>query len=342
LADRQPKANRAVSHRRRRVRASRDKFAAVTTPSPADPAASAASDAIPIIALGRAAADALAPGARGKVIATFERSFYIETAPAALACVGGAALGLGPLNVLLDASKAHAMVVAKLVAESPVSASAETLAVGPLVFSFAGARRWEPARVAGGAIARARTRLALAAASLPPAGLAALVKVAFLDLAAQRHASAADPLTAAALPAFAALSGWLTAAFATDSRGAIPDVPPTVATLIGLGPGLTPSGDDLVGGTLVALREAGRTAVAEALAAWALPLARRSTGTISFAHLRAAAAGEAAAAIHDVLVALAAGSDEALAAALAGVGGVGHSSGFDALAGIACVLARLP
>jgi len=103
-------------------------------------------------------------------------------------------------------------------------------------------------------------------------------------------------------------------------------------SLIGLGPGLTPAGDDFVGGAMIALRAFGRTAQADRIADWALPLAETRTGRISRAHLRCAAAGEGHEALHDLLAALG-GNKNAIEAALAALDRVGHSSGRDAAAG---------
>ncbi|MBI1725627.1 MAG: DUF2877 domain-containing protein [Candidatus Tectomicrobia bacterium] len=105
--------------------------------------------------------------------------------------------------------------------------------------------------------------------------------------------------------------------------------------LLGLGPGLTPSGDDFVGGAMVALRALGEGRAADRLAAWALPLAAERTGKISLAHLACAAAGKGASALHDALAALCAPGAPGLAEALAAVHAIGHTSGWDALAGAA-------
>lgn len=97
-------------------------------------------------------------------------------------------------------------------------------------------------------------------------------------------------------------------------------------TLIGLGPGLTPAGDDFAGGAMIALRAFGHAALADRIAAWALPLAERNTGRISRAHLACAAAGEG----HEALHALLGSFEEKHLDALARVG---HTSGLDAAAG---------
>ena len=102
--------------------------------------------------------------------------------------------------------------------------------------------------------------------------------------------------------------------------------------LIGLGPGLTPVGDDFVGGAMIALRTFGEHALADRIAGWALPLARERTNRISRAHLECAAQGEGHEALHELLRALHKGK-QAIDRALAALSRVGHSSGRDAAAG---------
>jgi hypothetical protein len=101
-------------------------------------------------------------------------------------------------------------------------------------------------------------------------------------------------------------------------------------SLIGLGPGLTPAGDDFVGGAMIALRVCGTTAgdapLADRIAGWALPLARERTNRISRAHLECAARGEGHEALHDLLCSFEKKHLERLAR-------VGHTSGLDAAAG---------
>jgi len=113
-----------------------------------------------------------------------------------------------------------------------------------------------------------------------------------------------------------------------------------VATeLLGLGPGLTPSGDDYVGGAFFARALLARAGACDGLAwraAAALVLhgARGRTHPISIALLGDMLDGQAHAPLHDLARALAAGAprDVALGAARRVVG-IGHSSGWDMLAG---------
>ncbi len=110
--------------------------------------------------------------------------------------------------------------------------------------------------------------------------------------------------------------------------------------LIGLGPGLTPAGDDFAGGAMIALRAcgtaAGHAALADRIAAWALPLAQERTNRISRAHLACAAQGEGHEALHDLLTFRDPEKD------LARLARVGHTSGLDAAAGALLALNGVP
>lgn len=129
-----------------------------------------------------------------------------------------------------------------------------------------------------------------------------------------------NALATHAQPALEALDEWLRHSLA---------LPEDAARLIGLGPGLTPSGDDYLGGMLVALRALARDAQADALWRWLRPRLTAGTSAISAAHLEAAAAGEAHEIVHEVLL------DPSQAQKL---DRIGHCSGWDAFAGAAAVL----
>ncbi len=108
--------------------------------------------------------------------------------------------------------------------------------------------------------------------------------------------------------------------------------------LLGLGPGLTPSGDDLVGAALFARQAiAGSRADAQAwrcVAARLIDAAQTRTHAIGAALFRDLAAGESFAPLHRLLAILAAeaGHEQAIDAARALVA-IGHSSGWEMLAG---------
>jgi len=145
-------------------------------------------------------------------------------------------------------------------------------------------------------------------------------------------AAAQETLEELARPGLCALWQWLT------GRAASPDS--AVNALIGLGPGLTPSGDDVLGGVFIAMHAAGMDKAALARAAAA---AGGRTNRISRAHLACAMRGAGALSLHLWLNALLSGADaSALERAADGLDNVGHSSGWDAALGIVLALcARL-
>ncbi len=102
--------------------------------------------------------------------------------------------------------------------------------------------------------------------------------------------------------------------------------------LIGLGGGLTPSGDDLICGALYALSYCGTTKKYASMLAKAATAAQNNTNIISRRYIQSAAKGEYFGLVADFINALCGngGTEEALDALLA----VGSSSGGDIAAGI--------
>lgn len=116
--------------------------------------------------------------------------------------------------------------------------------------------------------------------------------------------------------------------------------------LLGVGGGLTPSGDDYVGGALFAraLLEAsgpGPTGAWRRAAARVVAAAPGRTHPISAALLGDLAAGRSWAPLHDLVTALAAGTPRAARAAARRLVALGHSSGWDMLAGVGAGLGAL-
>ncbi len=281
-----------------------------------------------IAVMGRAARAAVAPASRGSVLAVFRRAFYVELDGGALACIGPPAMGAGPLNALAGLPDGLDWRASGLVAGAPAHVDATSLTIaGRFEFALDSAVEWSPARPADG---WSRDSLAAGLAALRCAaqgydlsdGLARLV---------MPDAQGDDALIVRGRAGARALRKWI--------AGDRTNGPATaVRALIGLGPGLTPSGDDLVGGAMIALRALGRADDATALAQWALPIARAATGKISLALLSCAAEGEGAEALHRTIAPIMAGDGDAIAAGIAALDAIGHSSGWDALAGAVAAL----
>ncbi len=102
--------------------------------------------------------------------------------------------------------------------------------------------------------------------------------------------------------------------------------------LLGRGPGLTPAGDDFLGGAMIGLHGIGQNQMAARLWSHLKPLVNARTGPISAALLTAAAEGMGSDGLHRVLQALL--LTENLSATLAELDQIGHSSGWDAFAGL--------
>ncbi|MGH3386172.1 MAG: DUF2877 domain-containing protein [Nocardioidaceae bacterium] len=110
------------------------------------------------------------------------------------------------------------------------------------------------------------------------------------------------------------------------------DLPSCVPRLLGLGPGLTPAGDDVLAGALVALSAAAHPAAGRLVAAVAAARPFTRTTTVSAALLAHAARGECIPPVAAYLRALDRGTD--LEAARADLLGVGHTSGWALLLGV--------
>lgn len=115
--------------------------------------------------------------------------------------------------------------------------------------------------------------------------------------------------------------------------------------VLGLGDGLTPSGDDFVGGILFALAHAPRSAWTEELPATVATIrgaAKSSTNVISAALLDDLMAGKSYSSLHDVLIALQSADIAEIEPACKKLLTIGASSGADMLAGLLLALTTQP
>mgnify|MGYP003694359729 CR=1 FL=1 len=99
-----------------------------------------------------------------------------------------------------------------------------------------------------------------------------------------------NALSAHAQPALDAVDDWI-AGNALDARA---------EELIGLGPGLTPAGDDYLGGVMVALHLLDRAGQAAALWRWLEPRLAQRSNAISAGALRRRRRGRSARALHEL------------------------------------------
>jgi hypothetical protein len=286
--------------------------------------------------LGAMAADTLKSSRQGKILAVFERSFYLQKQAGALVCVGSTQLGCGPLHMLYATTDAGNRQRRRWHSGLNWRQSGWRLIIADdLSFDWRNAVVWHPDPVPATSI-RLKSGLEVLARliehRLSPDGFGVLIPY-LISAALPAYPDPADPVLRYALPAITAVSRWL-------QQPAQP-VPAAAQRLIGLGQGLTPSGDDFFGGLLIALHALGAVDTANRLAGWLLPIAGTATGAISFAHLQCAAAGTGSAVVHDMLAALCRADSVSITNCLAAIGRIGHSSGWDMLTGIVCGCAIL-
>lgn len=256
----------------------------------------------------------------GTVHSLFERSLYVRLGDR-LICIGPRELGAGPLNLLCESWLARGEPAKRWRIGETVRTSGATLHVGAtLTVDCAALAEWRPPAVVHvKALAAGLAALGPLLDRLPADGLGRLL----FD----------DPRTDTAIlrvarPALHAMADFIRRDAAT--------APAECIALLGLGPGLTPSGDDFLGGAMITLALLGKIEHRDALWHALRPHIAERTSEISAAHLAAASDGFGHAALHECLAAIAAGHDSRKA--FDALACLGHTSGLDALAGAVEVL----
>jgi len=213
-------------------------------------------------------------------------------------CFGPTSLGRGPLNILCEMAEPIDWEAARLTTGSTATRDGTFFRIAErIIVSLSETTVWRPT----GPLTRWRAATMLESLSglagevrMRPArgGLQALIPVLTVNVGASpRGVCVTSPLLRMAMRGIEPLAAWLETRLAhpVESR---PAPTPAIDALIGLGPGLTPSGDDFLGGILVTLHHLGIPDVAGDLAREVLARAEQRTNGISHAHLAAAANGE--------------------------------------------------
>ncbi len=277
--------------------------------------------------VGTEAHRALRLGAVGRVEAVFERSLYVSFQDGWV-CIGELSIGRGPINIVV-APAAGARLAPSLHSSAIVEESA--LRLGEFRLDTADAVVWQPEPLPHSwapTLMEEGLRALLAAlpVDMPMEGLGAYLRPGTMPVSRTARAAA---------PAIAAIAAWLV----TPDAAAPPPVS-AVQGLLGLGPGLTPSGDDFLAGVLATLHLLKRTSKADAL--WAV-IERHApcvTGEISGAHLRASHRSGLGEPLHRLLLDTLLGNVPGIRHDLTALHHPAHCSPWDALAGCLIVLSR--
>jgi hypothetical protein len=230
-------------------------------------------------AFGTRAATALAERRQGRILTASAIACNLLTDAQRVVCLVARAVGEGPLNIVVEADS-----LPPVAPGARFAVSERELALGPIRVSLEGAASWDGAH-SRTLLEQARQRLAS-----EPGVCSQLRDEAQAILERKRCAMI--------LPQHA--SPWI-AVLASDDE---PTLERSVLPLIGLGPGLTPAGDDWLAGWLLGLwvvdaamaLRAGQTVVRAATG---------RTNCLSLACLECAAAGEADAGWINLFAALA-------------------------------------
>jgi len=319
----------------------------------------------PPLALAAATWDPLAravldEGARGTVHSVFEQAVNLSVPDGRLIGVVGPAAGNGPATVVLRPSAAPPFLASGIDVGQvwAVDSQCLVLAVRRVSIDLADVRLWPatptrrsvPIEEAARRLRRGRD---LAAPAAPSGGLGPLLVAVEWHLAdgetssegterTRRHSRApggaakswADPLLARASAAARDLVAAWRASDPTGVGGA--------ATLLsGLGPGLTPSGDDLLAGFLIGIERAGGP-VFRPLADAVVAATTGRTTDVAVARVAHAANGLIEERMEAVVAAILSGDGRDLDAAVARAATWGHTSGVDTLVGLFLGIATVP
>jgi hypothetical protein len=260
--------------------------------------------------VGSIAARVLQSNTTGSVTTAFATSFFVEIA-GTLLCFGAGHLPMGPLNVRIRPT--HGDIEIGTPATIEIGNSRIWLPPEPIDWTF------ETLKAGLGSIEN------MARQQAPAEGLSRLVLK-------PARAVVDGPLLRRAASAIDGVKQWL-----LGDGSEQPSFDDGVRGLIGLGPGLTPSGDDFLVGMMVAFTELQETGLREALSVTVGKYATTRTNSISAAHLSAAAEGLGADALHRTIQSILSGGD-GLTGNLSDLANIGHCSGWDALAGASLVL----
>ena len=280
-------------------------------------------------------ATALLAGKGAEIAAVFTRSLYLKNG-GRWACIGPMGLGNGPLNVLCGLPhdldwKDRGLIPGQ---KAAFSGGAITLS-STIELNFRQAKTWRPPTPGSWTVETLFQGLCTVDAvenPRPPDQGLGIFGFPGRDPVSSESRRAA--------PAIKKFETWLRTGH-KDRYADPPGLPALAETLIGLGPGLTPSGDDFIGGAMIALHLVGRGTGAANLWRIVAALTESHTVDVSAAHLRAAAEGRGHEMLHRTLNAILSGDGPSIPTGLVGLDRIGHCSGWDALAGALLVLREL-
>jgi hypothetical protein len=281
--------------------------------------------------------DWLAKTRQARILHVFDRACNLINEHGEVLSIVGPHIEAGPFNLVIATEVSFS---AYIDVRSPVSIRTDRLQLGNLTISITGAHIWSPRPDWESLHAK---RAAIAADGLQSC-LSAWKSNSFesslgLELFPGKEVAAAAPresilpvgLTSERFPAVqSSLTNSFRSALASADLAACLNA---AQKLAGLGPGLTPAGDDYILGGVLAAWIIHPPEIARALANRVTNVAAPLTGSLSGAWLRSAGRGEAGIVWHVFFEALVSSDPARIQAAMDSILAVGATSGADALAG---------
>ncbi len=285
---------------------------------------------------GAFAKEFLSSSSEAEIIGVYRRGLYLENTSGRLACIGAQSIGPGPLNLLckLTGDFDFTQIVEP---GSTAEIRDSWMRLGSwMTVDISRLMEWEPEQIPGGwdldfFLENLPFLAQWIAETGPREGLAPFIT----QIIRNEKISSEGTFQKISWQGMADFGHWF-----LDSldEGKTIGFPSTACRLVGLGPGLTPSGDDFWCGVMLALRTLGYWDILERVSSTVLKQAKRRTNKISRAHQECAAAGQGAHALHETISAMGVNDEARLRSALCELDGIGHTSGWDSLAGVVCVM----
>ena len=285
--------------------------------------------------MGHLTSEKMAFPLEGTVLTVFRSSFYLNFGKL-IFCIGTRELPLGPLNISTSASPEINWEELGVRKNVPAKRLKEHIRIGcKYLFIVSGAHEWSPDQIRkplyNAALERGLATFKEKALKMAPdeclwrfiCGGSLSKNANIIGQVTRRNISEARQ--------------WLTQAL-IDKNNAEAMKIDWAKKLVGLGYGLTPSGDDFLGGIMIALHSIGKGDLSYLLWSKIQNHVSSSTNLISIAHMRAASNGIGADVIHRAISTIADGDLKAIEGSILGVDCIGHTSGWDIISGSIVVL----
>jgi hypothetical protein len=294
---------------------------------------------IQVISFGGMALSCLFRTTKWQVIATFKRSFYCRDNKGNIICIAQEEIGQGPFTLLCSTDSSWPGSMLSTTSSLRVRKNQLLLEGDGLIFDLHGASVWRKSLSAlsstGEKLLSDITWLARkAVCESPPESLGRVVSE-ILPLNVHKLRRQSCTLTEALHQRFIeVISGVRHLPILFPGEQLNSSMAEELSRLIGLGPGLTPSGDDFLAGIVMGLFKMEKQDEAASLAHYFYRSARGRVSEISLAFYRALAEGLVAEPYYQLLEAVGRGDSGELDSLVKRVGHLGGTSGWDSIAGI--------